>query len=176
MQPKLFLTYTTCPCGFSRHVVHDIGLQQLPDELKIKPPPGGGCVGTCAGMFGRVVDDAQAYPKRGAKQNRHPPRDDRCLVFEWLGRQGSNLGMSESKSDALPLGDAPINVLLQGFDYCGKPAGFIGDGCPCLFGGFPVLIQPENRRAAAGHHGAQRPVPQHAVLYVGDDRKSRNGH
>ena len=28
-------------------------------------------------------------------------------LFYWLGRQGSNLGMSESKSDALPLGDAP---------------------------------------------------------------------
>jgi hypothetical protein len=29
-------------------------------------------------------------------------------VIEWQGRQGSNLGMLESKSSALPLGDAPI--------------------------------------------------------------------
>ena len=27
---------------------------------------------------------------------------------EWLGREGSNLRMAESKSAALPLGDAPI--------------------------------------------------------------------
>jgi hypothetical protein len=30
----------------------------------------------------------------------------RC-VPDWLGRQDSNLGMAESKSAALPLGDAP---------------------------------------------------------------------
>jgi hypothetical protein len=28
----------------------------------------------------------------------------------WLGRQGSNLGMAESKSAALPLGYAPIRI------------------------------------------------------------------
>lgn len=28
-------------------------------------------------------------------------------VTEWLGREGSNLRMAESKSAALPLGDAP---------------------------------------------------------------------
>ena len=31
---------------------------------------------------------------------------------KWLGRQGSNLGMSEPKTDALPLGDAPTRTLL----------------------------------------------------------------
>ena len=30
---------------------------------------------------------------------------------EWLGRQGSNLRMPESKSGALPLGDAPTFIL-----------------------------------------------------------------
>jgi hypothetical protein len=30
------------------------------------------------------------------------------LIY-WLGRQGSNLGMPESKSGALPLGDAPTS-------------------------------------------------------------------
>jgi hypothetical protein len=29
---------------------------------------------------------------------------------QWLGRQDSNLGMSVPKTDALPLGDAPIAV------------------------------------------------------------------
>ena len=29
------------------------------------------------------------------------------LQASWLGRQGSNLGMSVPKTDALPLGDAP---------------------------------------------------------------------
>jgi hypothetical protein len=28
----------------------------------------------------------------------------------WLGREGSNLRMGESKSPALPLGDAPIDL------------------------------------------------------------------
>ena len=32
----------------------------------------------------------------------------RHKLIMWLGRQGSNLGMPESKSGALPLGDAPI--------------------------------------------------------------------
>ena len=32
----------------------------------------------------------------------------RSFVPNWLGRQDSNLGMAESKSAALPLGDAPI--------------------------------------------------------------------
>ncbi len=31
-----------------------------------------------------------------------------ALLAYWQGRQGSNLRMSESKSDALPLGDSPI--------------------------------------------------------------------
>ena len=31
----------------------------------------------------------------------------------WLGRQDSNLRMSESKSDALPLGDAPLSYYLM---------------------------------------------------------------
>ena len=30
-------------------------------------------------------------------------------IKNWLGRQDSNLGMPESKSGALPLGDAPLN-------------------------------------------------------------------
>ena len=30
---------------------------------------------------------------------------------KWLGHQGSNLGMLESKSSALPLGDAPLNEI-----------------------------------------------------------------
>ena len=30
----------------------------------------------------------------------------------WLGREGSNLRMAESKSAALPLGDAPIVATL----------------------------------------------------------------
>lgn len=31
----------------------------------------------------------------------------------WQGRQGSNLRMSESKSDALPLGDSPRSLLYK---------------------------------------------------------------
>jgi hypothetical protein len=31
-------------------------------------------------------------------------------MLNWLGRQDSNLGMPESKSGALPLGDAPTQI------------------------------------------------------------------
>src|SRR5690606_29920125 len=33
----------------------------------------------------------------------------------WLGREGSNLRMPESKSGALPLGDAPIGAVIPPF-------------------------------------------------------------
>jgi len=43
------------------------------------------------------------------KGNKKGLQDVPQTLFEgWLGRQGSNLGMLESKSSALPLGDAPI--------------------------------------------------------------------
>jgi hypothetical protein len=44
--------------------------------------------------------------KRGAAVGRQPNRINK-KKSNWLGRQGSNLGMPESKSGALPLGDAP---------------------------------------------------------------------
>jgi hypothetical protein len=36
------------------------------------------------------------------------------LVKYWLGREDSNLRMVESKSTALPLGDAPLSCLESG--------------------------------------------------------------
>ena len=36
--------------------------------------------------------------------------------FNWLGREGSNLRMAESKSAALPLGYAPTSAPEQGVD------------------------------------------------------------
>ena len=35
------------------------------------------------------------------------------IVCSWLGRQGSNLGMSVPKTDALPLGDAPTEAVFS---------------------------------------------------------------
>ncbi len=35
-------------------------------------------------------------------------------VMDWLGREDSNLRMAESKSAALPLGDAPIAARERG--------------------------------------------------------------
>ena len=49
------------------------------------------CVGTCA-SFSDTADHAGS------------------MLKSWLGREGSNLRMPESKSGALPLGDAPICV------------------------------------------------------------------
>ncbi len=43
------------------------------------------------------------------RDNVHSLNSQGCY-FMWLGRQGSNLGMPESKSGALPLGDAPLIV------------------------------------------------------------------
>ena len=43
----------------------------------------------------------------------------RRLLYQkiiWLGREDSNLRMGESKSPALPLGDAPIDCLESGGD------------------------------------------------------------
>src|SRR5947209_378958 len=42
-------------------------------------------------------------------------------VTAWLGREDSNLRMVESKSTALPLGDAPIDFVETG---AGSPRGF----------------------------------------------------
>ena len=42
-------------------------------------------------------------------------------VHNWLGRQGSNLGMTESKSVALPLGDAPIMQCAGRYSRTFKP-------------------------------------------------------
>jgi hypothetical protein len=59
------------------------------------------------------------YPKEASLI--YPPRcslpnqaDSGALADEWLGRQDSNLGMPESKSGALPLGDAPIKNQARG--------------------------------------------------------------
>src|ERR1700744_1437005 len=46
----------------------------------------------------------------------------RLDAFGWLGREGSNLPMLESKSSALPLGDAP--KLWSGRDHIEGVAGF----------------------------------------------------
>jgi hypothetical protein len=43
----------------------------------------------------------------GAVSNRLPVKKFNEINKYWLGRQDSNLGMAESKSAALPLGDAP---------------------------------------------------------------------
>src|SRR6202012_448871 len=65
--------------------------------------------------WGRRV--RQEKLKRGERPKLGPRlRGDSCIVTcalralrcGWLGREGSNLRMPESKSGALPLGDAPI--------------------------------------------------------------------
>ncbi len=50
--------------------------------------------------------------------------DLRARGENWLGRQDSNLGMSVPKTDALPLGDAPISP--RGRIYKKPPAGGSG--------------------------------------------------
>jgi hypothetical protein len=55
-----------------------------------------------------------------ASSSRHPDADGArkkrliSLAKSWLGREDSNLRMVESKSTALPLGDAPISCLESG--------------------------------------------------------------
>jgi hypothetical protein len=45
----------------------------------------------------------------------------------WLGREDSNLRMGESKSPALPLGDAPIDCLESGGTWLPRiPSGTAG--------------------------------------------------
>src|SRR6266436_499563 len=52
-----------------------------------------------------------------------PPPSGLKTAEGWLGRQDSNLGMVESKSTALPLGDAPAGgrtiVISPEGRYCG---------------------------------------------------------
>ena len=61
--------------------------------------------------------------KCGHFAQKRPPVWD--YGYAWLGRQDSNLGMVESKSTALPLGDAPSGgrtiVISPERRYCGLP-------------------------------------------------------
>src|SRR5678815_1000986 len=80
----------------------------------------------------------------------------------WLGREDSNLRIRDPKSRALPLGHAPSSCLdpdrcpaqrphrpaLPGASRHPRP------DLPCLL---PGAGDSEYRRAAARHHGAQRP-------------------
>ena len=55
-------------------------------------------------------------------KKRNPAKSWKSSIFEWLGWQDSNLRMSESKSDALPLGDSPIYKIIWGGYWGSNPA------------------------------------------------------
>jgi hypothetical protein len=60
-------------------------------------------------IYGRK-DVLEQLVTGGAKPAGVARRAVRSFVPDWLGRQDSNLGMAESKSAALPLGDAPTTA------------------------------------------------------------------
>ena len=75
---------------------------------------------------------------------------------KWQGRQGSNLGMPESKSGALPLGDAPLIDLsaltlktLERVDNLNPPVRFRGEGTNHLLSSRAILEETKNSRPAA---------------------------
>src|SRR5580698_9627148 len=75
----------------------------------------------------------EAARRAGEQVQRTRESDERCVkrakarldACGWLGRKGSNLRMLESKSSALPLGDAP--KLWSGRDHIEGVAGFQRD-------------------------------------------------
>ena len=96
----------------------------------------------------------------------------------WLGRQDSNLGMPESKSGALPLGDAPI---YGKFSDCASnnrvprriPGNFLLASARLLF----FLKNTEHRRTATGHEHALRAVsPKVQSFYLLNNGKTSDGN
>ena len=68
-------------------------------------------VGSCVGSSALAdADFLSAFLTSSQRSLRFDPCK-RPLPYLWLGRQGSNLGMLESESSALPLGDAPIKEM-----------------------------------------------------------------
>ena len=60
-------------------------------------------------VFLKVVKHLGKNKKLRTIQNNLQKKQEQVLYFQiWLGRRDSNPRMSEPKSDALPLGDAPI--------------------------------------------------------------------
>ena len=72
--------------------------------------------GVCCRLRGRVAGECT---ETALETKKAPTLKRTSACIYWLGRQGSNLGMPESKSGALPLGDAPICFgyeILEGSD------------------------------------------------------------
>ena len=68
-------------------------------------------VGSCVGSPTLAdADFLSAFLTLSQRSHRFDPFRDQSNL-KWLGRQGSNLRMPESKSGALPLGDAPLNKM-----------------------------------------------------------------
>lgn len=91
-----------------RHVCVVIALHRLVCSEQRKGPP------VRAFLLGATGLNSKAYFATRYKRGKDGSRKEKSLqkqaFKEWLGYEDSNLGMVESESTALPLGDTPTNV------------------------------------------------------------------
>src|SRR6266568_219069 len=100
-------------------------------------------------------------------------------LLKWLGRQGSNLGMPESKSGALPLGDAPIQRIKNKSDCfrrCRKPVCAVCNFTACDFCGVKTFVNTKNSRPATRHHASDRTQIHQTGFDLCNYREGRNGY